>query len=82
MIEEEKDRIRRAEEIQRYTENRCQALEKENEQLRRENKDLQTRNHIVPEHYLSEAIDKCNELEAQIKSIRMEKGVLVAKLKI
>lgn len=34
MTEEELDRIKRAEEIQRYTENRCEALEKENEELR------------------------------------------------
>lgn len=32
-------------------------------ELRKENKQLQTRFHIVPEHYLTEALDKCNELE-------------------
>ena len=32
-----KDRIARAEEIQRYTENRCKALEKENTELKSEN---------------------------------------------
>lgn len=34
MTAEDLDRIKRAEEIQRYTENRCEALEKENEELR------------------------------------------------
>lgn len=34
-IDEMKDRIARAEEIQRYTENRCEALEKENAVLER-----------------------------------------------
>lgn len=34
-IDEMKDRIARAEEIQRYTENRCEALEKENADLER-----------------------------------------------
>ena len=34
-IDEMKDRIARAEEIQRYTENRCEALEKENAELKR-----------------------------------------------
>lgn len=33
-IDEMKDRIARAEEIQRYTENRCEALEKENARLK------------------------------------------------
>lgn len=33
MTKDEEDRIRRAEEIQRYTENRCEALEKENAKL-------------------------------------------------
>ncbi len=33
-IDEMKDRIARAEEIQRYTENRCEALEKENAELK------------------------------------------------
>jgi chromosome segregation ATPase len=32
-IDEMKDKIARAEEIQRYTENRCEALEKENAEL-------------------------------------------------
>ena len=35
-IDEMKDRIARAEEIQRYTENRCEALEKENAELKSE----------------------------------------------
>lgn len=34
MTTEDLDRIKRAEEIQRYTENRCEALEKENAELR------------------------------------------------
>ena len=34
-IDEMKDRIARAEEIQRYTENRCEALEKENKTISR-----------------------------------------------
>lgn len=34
MTDEEKDRINRAEEIQRYTENRCEQLEKENAGLK------------------------------------------------
>lgn len=34
MKPEELDRINRAEEIQRYTENRCEALEKENAELK------------------------------------------------
>ena len=36
-IDEMKDRIARAEEIQRYTENRCEVLEKENTELKSEN---------------------------------------------
>lgn len=36
-IDEMKDRIARAEEIQRYTENRCEALEKENAELKADN---------------------------------------------
>ena len=35
-IDEMKDRIARAEEIQRYTENRCEALEKENAELKKQ----------------------------------------------
>ena len=35
-IDEMKDRIARAEEIQRYTENRCEVLEKENAELKSE----------------------------------------------
>lgn len=35
MTAEELDRIKRAEEIQRYTENRCEALEKENAELKK-----------------------------------------------
>lgn len=34
MTAEDLDRIKRAEEIQRYTENRCEALEKENAELK------------------------------------------------
>lgn len=34
MTNEDLDRIERAEEIQRYTENRCEALEKENTELK------------------------------------------------
>ena len=34
MTDEDLDRIERAEEIQRYTENRCEALEKENTELK------------------------------------------------
>ena len=37
MKPEELDRINRAEEIQRYTENRCEALEEENAELEAEN---------------------------------------------
>lgn len=42
MTAEELDRIKRAEEIQRYTENRCEALEKENAELKKDlkSKDL------------------------------------------
>lgn len=36
MTDEEKDRINRAEEIQRYTENRCETLEKENVKLKQQ----------------------------------------------
>lgn len=36
-IDEMKDRIARAEEIQRYTENRCETLEKENAELKEQN---------------------------------------------
>ena len=39
-IDEMKDRIARAEEIQRYTENRCEVLEKENAELKSENAKL------------------------------------------
>ena len=39
-IDEMKDRIARAEEIQRYTENRCEVLEKENTELKSENAKL------------------------------------------
>lgn len=35
MTDEDLDRIERAEEIQRYTENRCVALEKENTELKK-----------------------------------------------
>lgn len=35
MTDEDLDRIERAEEIQRYTENRCEALEKENTELKK-----------------------------------------------
>lgn len=42
MTDEEKDRIRRAEEIQLYTENRCQALEKENAELKEKLKGFET----------------------------------------
>lgn len=37
------------------------------ERLEKENKQLQTRFHIVPEHYLTEALDKCKELEEKVK---------------
>lgn len=42
-IDEMKDRIARAEEIQRYTENRCEALEKENAENESEARELNIR---------------------------------------
>lgn len=42
MTPDEEDRIRRAEEIQRYTENRCEALEKENKELKEQINTVQT----------------------------------------
>ncbi len=39
-IDEMKDRIARAEEIQRYTENRCEALENEISELKKRNGEL------------------------------------------
>lgn len=45
MTEEEKDRINRAEEIQQYTENRCENLEKENEELKSHRDRLINLNH-------------------------------------
>lgn len=52
MTSEELDRIKRAEEIQRYTENRCEALEKENADLKIYNEklldgDIEKHNKIV-----------------------------------
>jgi len=41
-IDEMKDRIARAEEIQRYTENRCEALEKENAELKKLKRECET----------------------------------------
>ena len=50
--------------------NHSSNLRKENVELKKEIKDLQTKDHIVPEHYLSEAIDRCNELKAQIDQMK------------
>ena len=41
-IDEMKDRINRAEEIQRYTENRCETLEKENAELKKLKRECET----------------------------------------
>lgn len=50
MKPEELDRIKRAEEIQRYTENRCEALEKENRELKEQNiKDCENFNKTMKE---------------------------------
>lgn len=46
-IDEMKDRIARAEEIQRYTENRCETLEKENAELKEANETLATMNNSM-----------------------------------
>ena len=50
MTPDEEDRIRRAEEIQRYTENRCKALEEENKELNNQLYDLkESYNKIIDE---------------------------------
>ena len=66
MTDEELDRIKRAEEIQRYTENRCEALEKENADLK-----------IYNEKLLTSEIEKHNkvvELESRLtKAVKLLK---------
>lgn len=54
MTTEEKDRIIRAEEIQRYTENRCITLEKENEQLKRKLEDFAKFTEMTSENHAEE----------------------------
>lgn len=61
MTDEELDRINRAEEIQRYTENRCEALEEENKELKAYNEKLL--NSDIEKH------NKIVELEAENRRI-------------
>lgn len=65
MTKEELDRIKRAEEIQRYTENRCEALEKENAELKEINTDLKQSLDWANERE-SENVKRITELEEQI----------------
>ena len=65
MTKEELDRIKRAEEIQRYTENRCEALEKENAELKEINTDLKQSLDWANERE-SENAKRITELEEQI----------------
>jgi hypothetical protein len=62
--DEIKDRIARAEEIQRYTENRCVAIEKENEKLK---KQLEMSNKVYNDnldysHHIEGQLTKAKEL--------------------
>ena len=72
MTDEELDRINRAEEIQLYTENRCEALEKENAELKEENEKLKERLHNAKYTPYSSCdfAEKNKKLEAQIKKMQ------------
>lgn len=61
MTKDEEDRIRRAEEIQRYTENRCEALEKENARLSK-----------MLEMAMEDALSQSHYAEMQRKYIRFK----------
>ena len=85
-IDEMKDRIARAEEIQRYTENRCEALEKENAELKgikdvatliRANNDtvttlMQLNNKLVSK---SQQLTKAKELLKELNLVLKERGL-------
>lgn len=66
MTKDEEDRIRRAEEIQRYTENRCASLEKEKAELKKE---LQSERYNLKcrDDELAEARAFIEELQKQIR---------------
>ena len=91
-IDEMKDRIARAEEIQRYTENRCEVLEKENAELKgikdvatliRANNDtvitlMQLNNMLVSRNQqLTKAKEIINEF-LDFESSCMERGIYIS----
>lgn len=67
MLDRDLDRINRAEEIQRYTENRCEALEKENAELRE--KWLQATDEGTSWARLKSLENRNTELEEQNKKL-------------
>lgn len=69
MTGEDLDRIERAEEIQRYTENRCEALEKENAELKE--KWLQATNEGTSWAHLKSLESENTELKQNIELLQM-----------
>ena len=72
-IDEMKDRIARAEEIQRYTENRCEALEKENKTISRKANEAIADKLLITAKYnevlnnLNQENDKLQKENAELK---------------
>ncbi len=87
MTVEDNDRIRRAEEIQLYTENRCYALEKESAELKKQlektNKDcakeILDAIGIVSQRNLK--IERLEKENAELKEIVSRSGYRIAELK-
>ena len=69
MTTEDSDRIERAEEIQRYTENRCEALEKENAELKK--KWLQATDEGTSWAHLKRLEGENIELKTQVELLQM-----------
>ena len=77
-IDEMKDRIARAEEIQRYTENRCEALEKENKTISRKANEAIADKLLITAKYnevlndLNQENDKLQKENAELKGFRQD----------
>ena len=77
MTKEERDRINRAEEIQRYTENRCEALEKENKTISRKANEAIADKLLITAKYnevlndLNQENDKLQKENAELKDYRL-----------
>lgn len=75
MTDEEKDRINRAEEIQRYTENRCETLEKENAELKAQIENKNSLLDDIIDAFTSQSLTDDYEMECTAREIAEILGI-------